>query len=199
MPTRPRLSAMDLVVAFPFRRDTSIPMKIPAVLLALGAASAVQAQFTLPRVEMHRVGVACVTRPTLMAGVGMSAGAGVAGGMAVNPNTAAAFAMFAPVLQPPVAVGAPPAPVALPAVGSLTPAPKPPDPAVVAARVLAYQREQAKNGSPSAQLALALRYRTGDGVDADARLSRIWMEAAARNGSDEAARELAAGKTVAVR
>lgn len=66
----------------------------------------------------------------------------------------------------------------------------PVDPALVEERLLAYQKEQAAKGSPSAQLALARRYSKGQGVEANPAVARVWLEAAARSGSEEAQAEL---------
>ncbi len=176
-------------------------MKLPAILFAVGAAAVARGQFVIPRVDAHRSGISCVTRPTLMAGGGLPAGMAAvgSGGMAANPNPAAAFATFAPLLRAPAPANPTSVPGATPALGMTTPEPRKPEPSVIAARLLAYQREQAKAGSPSAQYALAMRYRTGDGVEADPRISRIWMEAAARQGSEEAARCLETVPAVATR
>jgi len=66
----------------------------------------------------------------------------------------------------------------------------PVDPALVEERLLAYQKEQAAKGSPSAQLALARRYSKGHGVEANPAVARVWLEAAAQSGSEEAKAEL---------
>lgn len=66
----------------------------------------------------------------------------------------------------------------------------PVDPALVEERLLTYQKEQAAKGSPSAQLALARRYSKGQGVEANPAVARVWLEAAARSGSEEAKAEL---------
>ncbi len=66
----------------------------------------------------------------------------------------------------------------------------PVDPALVEERLLAYQKEQAAKGSPSAQLALARRYSKGQGVEANPAVAHVWLEAAARSGSEEAKTEL---------
>ena len=70
------------------------------------------------------------------------------------------------------------------------PTPAAVDPAIADARLLAHQRDQAGQGAPSAQLALARRYATGNGVEANPAIARVWLEAAARNGSEEAKAEL---------
>lgn len=188
-------------------------MKFPVVVFAMGSASVLLAQsqfnqqsqstFIIPRVDVTRPGLNGVTRPTLMGGFGNAAG-GLGGfggnaGLAVNPNVIAARELFSPILGNPGApnAAAAPAPVTGPVVASVPVYPKAPTPAETAAHLLAHHREQAKAGSPSAQYALAKRYLTGDGVGADPRLSRIWMEAAARNGSDDAVRDLESGKSVA--
>ena len=188
-------------------------MKFPAVLLAMGFFSALQAQsqinqqsqstFIIPRVDVTRPGLNGVTRPTLMGGfgnaVGGAGGLGGNAGLAVNPNVIAARALFSPILGNAGSPNAAQPVAAVPVVASAPVYPKAPDAAESAARLLAYHREQAKSGSPSAQYALAMRYRTGDGFEADPRLSRIWMEAAARNGSDEAAHALESAKSVAAK
>ncbi len=84
------------------------------------------------------------------------------------------------------------APVVLPP-ALVRPTPAAVDPAVAAERLLAHQRDQAQQGAPSAQLALARRYATGDGVESNPAVARVWLEAAARNGSEEAKAELGAG------
>ena len=66
----------------------------------------------------------------------------------------------------------------------------PVDPGLVEERLLTYQKEQAAKGSPSAQLALARRYSKGQGVEANPAVARVWLEAAARSGSEEAKAEL---------
>jgi len=60
------------------------------------------------------------------------------------------------------------------------------DPVLVEERLLAYQQEQARQGSPSAQWALSRRFAEGRGVEASPEIARVWMEAAARSGSEEA-------------
>jgi len=65
----------------------------------------------------------------------------------------------------------------------------PVDPALAEERLLTYQKEQAVKGSPSAQLALARRYSKGHGVEANPAVARIWLEAAAQSGSEEAKAE----------
>ncbi len=181
-------------------------MKALAGVIALAAATTLHAQFIIPAVAVHRLGISCVTRPTVMAGVPTGlALAGWPGGLSVNPNQPAAVAVLLPgdfPIQPGGVGGRTPANglnSVVPGFGVATPAsgfrsarvePARPDPATVTARLLAFQQEQAKAGSPAAQYALSVRYRTGDGVDANEQLARIWREAAARNGSAEAAREL---------
>jgi hypothetical protein len=66
----------------------------------------------------------------------------------------------------------------------------PVDPVLAEERLLAFQKEQAVKGSPSAQLALARRYSKGQGVEANAAVARVWLEAAARSGSEQAKAEL---------
>ena len=188
-------------------------MRFLVVVLAMGLAPVLVAQsqnnqqsqstFIIPRVDVTRPGLNGVTRPTLRGGFGNAVGGGGFGGgnagLAVNPNVIAARELFSPILGNPGTPNAPQPAAAVPIAASAPVYPKAPGAAESAARLLAHHREQAKSGSPSAQYALAKRYRTGDGVEADARLSRIWLEAAARNGSDEAARELDSAKSVAAK
>jgi hypothetical protein len=94
----------------------------------------------------------------------------VPGGPAVSATPAESPRTVAPV------VASQPVPRTLPPV----------DPVLVEERLLAYQREQARNGSPSAQWALSRRYAEGRGVEASPGMARAWMEAAARSGSEEA-------------
>jgi hypothetical protein len=201
------------------------------------AVPLLQAQFVLPAVSAHRLGLNAVTRPTMMGGsVTPTILASYPGGLSTDPNPAAALGLFSPIFpqQPgstgPASVGlantagitvgangrlpaaanltaaqrnpvTPPAPAASSSTPSATAVPvrvqvvqprvRPPEPAEVSARILAHQQEEARKGSPSAQLALAHRYRKGDGVPVNPELSRVWLEGAARNGSEAAARELA--------
>jgi hypothetical protein len=67
----------------------------------------------------------------------------------------------------------------------------PPDPSKADERLLRHQRDQAAIGSPSAQLALGRRFLKGEGVEANPKVARVWLEAAARNGAEEARAELA--------
>lgn len=151
--------------------------------------------------SLQAQGISAVTRPTRMAGppqavltgtrpATLPAGGG-GQGLAVNPNWAGAAAMFAPVLvsspRPNRANLAGPGPglAARPAVPRMAPT-TPVDPAELQARVLAFQQEQARQGSPSAQLALGRRYLAGDGVERNEAVGRVWLEAAARQGSTEA-------------
>lgn len=57
-------------------------------------------------------------------------------------------------------------------------------------RVLAFQQEQARKGSASAQLALGRRYRDGEGVEKNFELAGVWLESALEKGASEAKREL---------
>lgn len=160
----------------------------------------------LVTVPLHGQGISAVTRPTRMAGPPQAAmggtlpatlpgGGGGQGGLAVSPNWSGAAAMFAPVLVRPTAAGLPPAPSVSGPVATARPAasrvPSTPaaDPAEVQARVLAFQQEQARQGSPSAQLALGRRYLAGDGLERNEAVGRVWLEAAARQGSTEARQE----------
>lgn len=151
--------------------------------------------------SLHAQGISAVTRPTLMAGPPLGGlagtmpatlpGGGGGAGLAVNPNWAGAAAMFAPLRVPSTGLNpanpavAGPGLAARPVVSRVSPA-APVDPAELDARVLAFQQEQARQGSPSAQLALGRRYLAGDGLERNEAVGRVWLEAAARQGSAEA-------------
>lgn len=51
-----------------------------------------------------------------------------------------------------------------------------------AAKILAYQMQQASNGFPSFQITLGKRYLTGDGVETNLALAKHWLQSAATNG-----------------
>lgn len=151
------------------------------------------------QVNPNWVGAAALFMPQLLTGNG----ANNAGGSAQNPvgnRVVGALGSATPqstVGQGQVAgLGAPVdgkrAPMVLPP-ALVRPSPAAVDPAIADARLLAHQRDQAGQGAPSAQLALARRYATGNGVDANPAVARVWLEAAARNGSEEAKAELGAG------
>jgi hypothetical protein len=153
-------------------------------------------------VNPNWVGAAAMFMPQLLTG-NAGNGAGAAGGNAQNPvgnRVVGGFGGVAPRTATPSAA-VPGTPVAVEARRTVAsapvavrPAPAPVDPALAAARLLAHQRDQAKQGSPSAQLALARRYATGNGVEANEAMARVWLEEAARNGSEEAQAELGVGK-----
>ena len=90
---------------------------------------------------------------------------------------------IAPQLPPPPARPVTPAqPAGTPAAPA-----KPTDPAIAKAekdeatkKLIAYQKERAEAGSESCQLAMGVRYMTGDGVEQDLALSRKWLEASAK-------------------
>ncbi len=152
-------------------------------------------------VNPNWVGAAAMFMPQLLTG-NPGNGANAAGGSAQNPvgnRVVGGFGGAAPRTPSPVAV--PGTPVAVEARRTVASAPVPVrpvppalDPALADARLLAHQREQAGQGSPSAQLALARRYATGNGVEANAAVARVWLEEAARSGSEEAKAELGDGK-----
>jgi TPR repeat protein len=54
------------------------------------------------------------------------------------------------------------------------------------ARVVAYQHQQASNGSPSFQIELGKRFMRGDGVETNVALARHWLKSACTNGESEA-------------
>ncbi len=58
------------------------------------------------------------------------------------------------------------------------------------AKLLAWQEEQAKQGSASAQLEMGKRYLTGRGVAKNEALARIWFKSSADQGNHEAAAAL---------
>lgn len=55
-----------------------------------------------------------------------------------------------------------------------------------AAKVAAYQLEQAQKGLPSFQIEVAKRYMRGDGLPQDDVLARFWLESACTNRESEA-------------
>ncbi|MFM8357711.1 MAG: hypothetical protein ACKOET_04060 [Verrucomicrobiota bacterium] len=154
--------------------------------------------------SLHGQGISAVTRPVRMAGPPMAAmggtlpatlpGGGGGGGLATHPNWVGAAAMLGPVLAgsasanagQAVASGPGPAAAAARAAVARPPAFPPADPAELRARVLAFQQERARQGSSSAQLALGRRYLAGDGVERNEEVGRVWLAAAARQGSTEA-------------
>lgn len=153
-------------------------------------------------VNPNWVGAAAMFMPQLLTG-NAGNGANAVGGNAQNPvgnRVVGGFGGVAPRATSPTASDhrAPIAGEARKAVASapatVRPAVPAVDPALADARLLAHQRDQAKQGSPSAQLALARRYAAGKGVEANEALARVWLEAAAQNGSEEAQAELGVGK-----
>ncbi len=159
----------------------------------LGSTLGVQAQ-----------GITAVTRRTFMGGViggGFGAGGvggGVGGSIGLSPQASAAAAALQPAapVPPGPAVANPPAGPAARPIATARPPESPEARAAresaAAAAVLAFQQEQARKGLPSAQLALGRRHLTGDGVERNPTLARVWLEAAERNGMTEA-REWLAG------
>ena len=161
-----------------------------------------------PMVNPNWVGAAGMFMPHLLTGNG-AVGGGASGGTATGGRTVGGFGSTreVPTQQglASSAVGAPgetasgsavdASATRSPAFATTRPAvivhAAPVDPAVVEERLLAYQKEQAAKGSPSAQLALARRYSKGQGVEANPAVARVWLEAAARSGSEEAQAELA--------
>lgn len=57
-------------------------------------------------------------------------------------------------------------------------------------KVLEFQQKRAAEGSPSAQLDLAMRYLTGDGVEQNESIARSWLQKASAGGSTQAAKKL---------
>ena len=157
-------------------------------------------------------GIPGVTRPMLNAGPVMGGmGGGGMGRVIVNPNWIGAAAMFAPQLLMGngmmngggmMNAGMNPGMPAVPAVVPLGEVRRVPMPSVAMAsvkrleedrgadeRLLAFQREQAKAGSPGAQRALARRYAEGIGVEKSEVLAKAWATAA-----DNSERRAAAGE-----
>ena len=58
-------------------------------------------------------------------------------------------------------------------------------------RIVAYQLQQASNGSPSFQIEVGKRYMRGDGVETNLALARHWLQAACTNGESQASNLLA--------
>ena len=58
-------------------------------------------------------------------------------------------------------------------------------------RIVAFQLQQASNGSPSFQIELGKRYMRGDGVETNLALARHWLQAACTNGESQASNLLA--------
>jgi TPR repeat protein len=58
-------------------------------------------------------------------------------------------------------------------------------------RLVAFQLQEATNGSPGAQFAVGLRYLRGEGVEANAELARAWLEKSAAQGNDLAKAKIA--------
>ena len=57
-------------------------------------------------------------------------------------------------------------------------------------RLVAAQKEQAEKGRPWSQFALGMRYLNGDGVPADPKVGRQWLEKSAAQGESEAVKKL---------
>lgn len=174
---------------------------------ALGCCVGVLAQgfgpalVTLPHVDAHGRGLPGVTRPMLMAGPGMVGlgGVGAGGTPWVNPHWVGASAMFASQLGwggaglagvgPGAATGAAgsaaPGTLRMGGTAVLRPvgvaAMGPEARREADARLLSFQQEQARKGSPGAQRALAVRHERGDGVEKSEVLARAWREAADRS------------------
>jgi hypothetical protein len=64
------------------------------------------------------------------------------------------------------------------------------DPSAVDARVLAFHRKRAVEGSAYAQFALGVRYLEGNGVEKDEAQARYWLSQSAQKGFRQAARVL---------
>jgi TPR repeat protein len=148
------------------------------------------------QVNPNWVGAAALFMPQLLTGNGVNNAGGsaqnpvgnrVMGGLgAATPQSTAGRGQVAGLTAP---MDGKRASLVLPP-ALVRPTPAVVDPAIADARLLAHQRDQAGQGAPSAQLALARRYATGNGVEANPAIARVWLEAAARNGSEEAKAEL---------
>lgn len=90
----------------------------------------------------------------------------------------------------PVAPTAAPAAVAPATVKPVDPAKQAAEKEAAVQRLVAAQREQAEKGRPGSQYALGLRYLNGDGVPADPKVGRQWIEKSAAQGESEAVKKL---------
>jgi len=138
-------------------------------------------------------------------GGGAGGGGGFAGIEAVNPAMSAAAAVLLPEITPRIMNpgGMVPGNAAGPMGGAmpqasrvlvrpvLTEEQRMARQAELDVRVLAFQQEQARKGSASAQLALGRRYRDGEGVERNFELAGVWLESALGNGASEAKKDLA--------
>lgn len=153
--------------------------------------------FVFPHVDAHGRGIPGVTRPMMMAGTGMMGMGGMGMPMA-NPNWTGAAAMFAPELlmrggmmqgmgAMPMAGTPQPGLQAAFASGRASPSPRRDvaaaggDDGKADARLLEFQKQEARKGSPGAQRALAARYEKGDGVERSDEIAKAWREAADRS------------------
>ena len=146
------------------------------------------------QVNPNWTGAAAMFMPQLLS----NNGGGTAGGGNASANSASGFRVGSagPTSQRSVAVASvkpasraedpgtavPPVIASQPVIHTLPPV----DPGLVEERLLAYQQAQARQGSPSAQWALSQRYAEGRGVVQSPELARVWLEAAARSGSEDA-------------
>lgn len=83
-----------------------------------------------------------------------------------------------------------PATVAPAAVKPVDPAKQAADKEAAVQRLVAAQKEQAEKGRPGSQYALGMRYLNGDGVPADPKVGRQWIEKSAAQGESEAVKKL---------
>ena|SRR6266404_8637486 len=101
---------------------------------------------------------------------------------------------------PPMGLVPPTPPTPIPSASTsppphLTPAPALQGPdfdkAEVQKRIVAFQKQRAREGSDSAQFQLAMRYLKGEGVEKDSARARQWLALSAGQGNAEARRKLA--------
>ncbi len=57
-------------------------------------------------------------------------------------------------------------------------------------KIIAFQKKNAADGLPSAQFDLGMRFLTGNGVEKNPATARKWLEAAAKQGHTQAARQI---------
>jgi len=90
----------------------------------------------------------------------------------------------------PVTPAAAPVAVAPAAVKPVDPAKQSAEKEAAVQRLVTAQKEQAEKGRPWSQYALGMRYLNGDGVPADPKVGRQWLEKSAAQGESEAVKKL---------
>lgn len=104
---------------------------------------------------------------------------------------AARVAAPAPAAAFPTAVPAAPGALTAPAVVAVPAPVRQPDPERDQ-RILAFQKQNAASGNPTAQYDLAMRYLRGNGVEQDDAQAMEWLKLASQNGNSRAKKELTA-------